>query len=74
MIVNSQDGTTFVPVVWWEDVGVEWTGGSRHGEGLTKRNLAPRTIVINAIVGWDWTGQARCAWNRGLRPFEWFGS
>lgn len=66
MNVNSQNGTTFVPVVWWEDVGVELTTGGRHGEGLTKGNLAPRKIVINEIAGRDWTGEASCASESGV--------
>ena len=58
--MHSQNGTTFVPVVRWENVGVELTSGGRHVGGLTKRHLAPRVIVINEITRWDWMGQARC--------------
>lgn len=47
--MHSQNGTTFVPVVGWEDVGVELRCGGGHVEGLTKRNLAPKDIVINEI-------------------------
>jgi len=58
--VHLQNGTTFVPVVRWENIGVELASGGRHVGGLTKRHLAPRVIVINEIARWDWTGQARC--------------
>ena len=58
--MHSQNGTTFVPVVGWENIGVELASGSRHVGGLTKRNLAPRAIVINEIARWDWTSQAIC--------------
>lgn len=58
--MHSQNGTTFVPVVGWENIGVELTSGSRHVGGLTKRNLAPGAIVINEIAKRDWAGQAIC--------------
>jgi hypothetical protein len=59
-IVHSQNSATFVPVVRWEDVGVELGTGGGHVEGLTKRELAPTTTVINEIARRDWMTQARC--------------
>jgi hypothetical protein len=43
MIVHSQNGATFVPVVGWENVGVELRCGGGHVEGLTKRELSAET-------------------------------
>ena len=64
--MHSQNGTTLVSVVGREDVGVELTGGGRHVGSLNKRDLAPKVIVINEIVGWDWSrevgGYGRKLW------------
>jgi hypothetical protein len=72
--VHSQDGTTFVSVVRWEDVGVELGRGGRHVEVcLTKKKTsAGKLSVIGEIAGWDWImpeSEMRCDANsRGLRP------
>ena len=54
MVVHSQNGAAFVPVVGWENVGIELRCAGRHVEGLTKRALAPKAIVINGIAELDW--------------------
>lgn len=51
--MHLQNGTTFVPVVGWENISIKLAGVGRHIDGLIKRHLAPKTIVINGIAGRD---------------------
>lgn len=57
--MHSQNGTTFVPVVGWEDVGVELRCGGGHVEGLTKRmTSAEKQSLSMKSPKLDWMGES----------------